>query len=137
MEFALIHKERRLQHKPHKADMMLVGQVRDKVCIMVDDIADTSITITRAAKVLVENGAKKVYAIITHAIMSGDAIKRIQQSSIDQVIVSDSIPQDEHLAQCSKIKVFEIAPIFAEAIRRVHNGESVSALFNDKTMLLV
>ncbi|CAG8484003.1 237_t:CDS:2 [Paraglomus occultum] len=137
VEFALIHKERRLQHKPHKADMMLVGQVRDKVCIMIDDIADTSITITRAAKVLVENGAKKVYAIITHAIMSGDAIKRIQQSAIDQVIVSDSIPQDEHLVQCSKIKVFEIAPIFAEAIRRVHNGESVSALFNDRTMLLV
>jgi len=103
MEFALINKERRLQHKPHKADMMLVGQVRDKVCIMIDDIADT----------------------ITSAF---------NRVPIDQVIV---YVRTNIWAQCSKIKVFEIAPIFAEAIRRVHNGESVSALFNDRTMLIV
>ncbi|CAG8645658.1 926_t:CDS:2 [Ambispora leptoticha] len=130
MDFALIHKERRSQHQPHKADMMLVGHVKDKVCILIDDIADTSFTITKAAKVLVDNGAQKVYAIITHAIMSGDAIQRIQSSVINQVIVSDSIPQEEHLQQCPKMRMFNVAPIFAEAIRRVHNGESVSALFN-------
>ncbi|CAG8466499.1 1011_t:CDS:2 [Ambispora gerdemannii] len=130
MDFALIHKERRSQHQPHKSDMMLVGHVKDKVCILIDDIADTSITITKAARVLVDNGAQKVYAIITHAIMSGDAIKRIQSSVIDQIIVSNSIPQEDHLQQCLKIRVFNIAPIFAEAIRRMHNGESVSALFN-------
>ncbi|KAF9160534.1 ribose-phosphate pyrophosphokinase [Actinomortierella ambigua] len=130
MEFALIHKERRQIQAPHKPDMMLVGDVRDKVCILIDDIADTSFTITKAAKVLAENGAKKIYAIITHAIMSGDAISRIQNSCIDQVIVSNSIPQEEHLANCPKMKVFNVAPIFAEAIRRIHNGESVSMLFD-------
>ncbi|KAF9177629.1 ribose-phosphate pyrophosphokinase [Haplosporangium sp. Z 767] len=130
MEFALIHKERRQIQAPHKLDMMLVGDVKDKVCILVDDIADTSFTITKAAKVLQLNGAKKIYAIITHAIMSGDAITRIQNSCIDQVIVSNSIPQEEHLAGCSKMKVFNVAPIFAEAIRRIHNGESVSMLFD-------
>ncbi|KAG0369405.1 ribose-phosphate pyrophosphokinase [Mortierella sp. AD032] len=130
MEFALIHKERRQIQAPHKSDMMLVGDVKDKVCILVDDIADTSFTITKAAKVLQQNGAQKIYAIITHAIMSGDAISRIQNSCIDQVIVSNSIPQEEHLAGCSKMKVFNVAPIFAEAIRRIHNGESVSMLFD-------
>ncbi|CAG8522518.1 17656_t:CDS:2 [Acaulospora morrowiae] len=135
MDFALIHKERRSQIPPHKSDTMLVGEVKDKVCILIDDIADTSFTITKAAKVLRENGANKIYAIITHGIMSGDAIQRIQESVIDQVIVSDSVPQEEHLEKCSKIKVFHIAPMFAEAIRRMHNGESVSALFGIMEML--
>ncbi|RHZ63253.1 hypothetical protein Glove_330g43 [Diversispora epigaea] len=135
MDFALIHKERRSQIQPHKTDLMLVGQVKDKVCILIDDIADTSLTITKAAKVLNANGAKKIYAIITHAIMSDDAIKRIQESVIDQVIVSDSIPQEDHMSRCSKIRVFHVASIFAEAIRRIHNGESISALFG-KTELL-
>jgi ribose-phosphate pyrophosphokinase len=130
MDFALIHKERRSQIQPHKTDMMLVGEVRDKVCILIDDIADTSFTITKAAKRLNESGAKKICAIITHGIMSGDALQIITTSAIDQVIVSDSVPQVDHLAQCSKMRVFNVAPIFAEAIRRIHNGESVSALFN-------
>ncbi|KAF9901694.1 ribose-phosphate pyrophosphokinase [Lobosporangium transversale] len=130
MEFALIHKERRQIQAPHKPDMMLVGDVKGKTCILVDDIADTSFTITKAAKVLQQNGAQKIYAIITHAIMSGDAIMRIQSSCIDQVIVSNSIPQEDHLQRCPKMKVFNVAPIFAEAIRRIHNGESVSMLFD-------
>jgi ribose-phosphate pyrophosphokinase len=130
MEFALIHKERRQIQAPHKPDMMLVGDVKGKTCILVDDIADTSFTITKAAKVLQLNGAQKIYAIITHAIMSGDAINRIQTSCIDQVIVSNSIPQEDHLTACPKMKVFNVAPIFAEAIRRIHNGESVSMLFD-------
>ncbi|KAF9431960.1 ribose-phosphate pyrophosphokinase [Entomortierella beljakovae] len=129
MEFALIHKERRQVQAPHKPDMMLVGDVKGKICILVDDIADTSFTITKAAKVLQQNGAQRIYAIITHAIMSGDAITRIQNSCIDQVIVSNSIPQETHLMGCPKMKVFNVAPIFAEAIRRIHNGESVSMLF--------
>ncbi|CAG8593413.1 4469_t:CDS:2 [Diversispora eburnea] len=135
MDFALIHKERRSQIQPHKTDLMLVGEVKDKVCILIDDIADTSLTITKAAKVLNANGAKKIYAIITHAILSGDAIKRIQESVIDQVIVSDSIPQEEHMSRCSKIRVFHVASIFAEAVRRIHNGESISALFGRTELL--
>ncbi|KAJ3051085.1 ribose-phosphate pyrophosphokinase [Rhizophlyctis rosea] len=132
MDFALIHKERRINATGSTAsssDMMLVGDVKDKVCILIDDIADTSFTITKAAKLLENNGATKIYALITHAIMSGDAMARIKRSHIDEVVVSNSVPQEEHLSACSKIKVFDIAPVFAEAIRRIHNGESVSFLF--------
>ncbi|KAJ1570004.1 ribose-phosphate pyrophosphokinase, partial [Nowakowskiella sp. JEL0078] len=127
MEFALIHKDRRLGSKKED-EMMLVGEVKDKVCILVDDILDTSHTITKAADALIESGAKKVYALITHAIMSGNALELINSSHIDEVIVSNSVPQDEHQARCSKIKVFDIAPLFAEAIRRIHNGESSETL---------
>ncbi|KAG1044740.1 hypothetical protein G6F25_001351 [Rhizopus arrhizus] len=130
MDFALIHKERRRPDKPQKHDLMLVGDVRDKVCILIDDIADTSFTITKAAKLLHENGAVKIYALITHAILSGDAIDRIQQSYLDHVIVTDSVPQDEHVKRCSKIKISPVASLFAEAIRRIHFGESVSVLFD-------
>lgn len=79
---------------------------------------------------LVNKGATKIYALITHGIMSGDAVRRIQESRIDEVIVSNSVPQSEHLKACSKMKVFDVAPIFAESIRRIHNGESVSFLFD-------
>lgn len=130
MDFALIHKERRRPDKPQKHDLMLVGDVRNKVCILIDDIADTSFTITKAAKLLHENGATMIYALITHAILSGDAVERIQQSYLDHVIVSDSVPQDYHVRKCSKISILQVAPLFAEAIRRIHFGESVSTLFN-------
>lgn len=130
MDFALIHKERRHTAQPYKQDLMLVGDVRGKVCILIDDIADTSFTITKAAKVLHENGATRIIALITHAILSGDAVERIEKSRIDEIVVSNSIPQDDHLHRCNKIRVFNIAPIFAEAIRRIHYGESVSMLFD-------
>ncbi|KAI9010909.1 phosphoribosyltransferase-like protein [Phycomyces nitens] len=130
MDFALIHKERRSPDKPLKPDLMLVGDVKDKVCILIDDIADTSFTITKAAKLLHEKGATKIYALITHAILSGDAVERIQKSYLDAVIVSNSVPQTEHTKKCSKIQTFSVAAIFAEAVRRTHNGESVSMLFD-------
>jgi ribose-phosphate pyrophosphokinase len=100
------------------------------VCILIDDIADTSITITKAAQLLHDQGAKRIVALITHAILSGDSISRINASYIDEVIVSNTVPQEEHRAKCGKIKVMDVAPFFAEAIRRIHNGESVSFLFN-------
>ncbi|CAO3698661.1 unnamed protein product [Rhizopus stolonifer] len=130
MDFALIHKERRRPDKPQKHDLMLVGDVRDRVCILIDDIADTSFTITKAAQLLHENGALKIYALIAHAILSGDAVDRIQQSYLDHVIVSDSIPQEVHLKKGSKIQVSPVSSLFAEAIRRIHFGESVSVLFD-------
>ncbi|KAJ3031824.1 UNVERIFIED_CONTAM: ribose-phosphate pyrophosphokinase [Siphonaria sp. JEL0065] len=145
MDFALIHKDRRIKVPTRSmsnvgtltatggshfvSDMMIVGHVRNRVCILIDDLADTSITITQAAKILKEHGATKIYAIITHAIMSGDAIDRINDSPIDEVIVSNTIPQDDHIKRCPKIKVFDVAPLLAEAIRRIHNGESISFLF--------
>lgn len=130
MDFALIHKERRRPDKPQKHDLMLVGDVRDRVCILIDDMLDTSFTVTKAAKLLHENGATKIYALVTHGVMSGDALERIEKSYLDKVIVSDSVPQEDHTRKCSKISTFTIAPLFAEAIRRIHNGESVSMLFD-------
>ncbi|ORY38041.1 phosphoribosyl pyrophosphokinase [Neocallimastix californiae] len=125
MAVALVHKDRGF----HNDEMSLVGNVKDKVCILIDDIIDTSSTITKAAELLVNHGAKKIYALITHAILSGDAIQRINDSVIDELIVSNSVPQDDHVKQCEKIKVFDIAPLFAETIRRIHNGESVSSQY--------
>jgi ribose-phosphate pyrophosphokinase len=111
--------------------MMLVGNVANRVCILVDDLADTSNTITRAAKLLKKEGATHVYALLTHGIFSGDAIARINASALDKVIVTNSVPQEEHLRLCSKLEVLEVGSVFAEAIRRVHHGESISALFWD------
>lgn len=132
MPFALIHKERRPTQITDRqnATMMLVGDVAERTAILVDDLADTSNTITRAAKLLKKEGATKVYALVTHGILSGDAIDRINASAIDKLVVTNSVDQTEHLAHCSKLEVLEIGNVFAEAIRRVHHGESISVLFN-------
>ncbi|KAL2852650.1 phosphoribosyltransferase-like protein [Aspergillus pseudodeflectus] len=131
VEFALIHKERRPTRITDRqnATMMLVGDVKDRTAILIDDLADTSNTITRAAKLLKKEGASKVYALVTHGILSGDAIDRINASSLDKVVVTNSVDQADHLRRCPKLEVLEIGHVFAEAIRRVHHGESISALF--------
>ncbi|KAI1911619.1 ribose-phosphate pyrophosphokinase [Ophidiomyces ophidiicola] len=131
MEFALIHKERRPTKITDRqnATMMLVGDVKDRTCILIDDLADTSNTITRAAKLLKKEGASKVYALVTHGILSGDAIDRINASALDKVVVTNTVDQDDHLKRCPKLEVLEVGHVFAEAIRRVHHGESISVLF--------
>ncbi|KAF3081737.1 ribose-phosphate pyrophosphokinase [Orbilia oligospora] len=132
MDFALIHKERRPTKITDRqnATMMLVGDISGRVAILVDDLADTSNTITRAAKLLKERGgATKVYALLTHGIFSGDAIARINASAIDQVVVTNSVPQNENTRACPKLKVLDVSSVFSEAIRRVHHGESISVLF--------
>ncbi|KAJ5235129.1 uncharacterized protein N7469_004297 [Penicillium citrinum] len=131
MEFALIHKERRPTKITDRqnATMMLVGDVRDRIAILIDDLADTSNTITRAAKLLKKEGASQVYALVTHGILSGDAIDRINASSLDKVVVTNSVDQGDHLRRCPKLEVLEVGHVFAEAIRRVHHGESISVLF--------
>ncbi|KAJ9154857.1 Phosphoribosyl pyrophosphokinase [Pleurostoma richardsiae] len=132
MSLSLIHKERQLMktYERQNASMMLVGDVANKVCILVDDMIDTGNTITRAAKLLKKEGATKVYAIVTHAVLSGDAVDRIKQSAIDRLVTTNSVPQDDHKTLLGdKLDVVDIAPIIAEAIRRSHHGESMSALF--------
>ncbi|KAJ5940681.1 hypothetical protein N7516_000849 [Penicillium verrucosum] len=131
MEFALIHKERRPTKITDRqnATMMLVGDVRDRITILIDDLADTSNTITRAAKLLKKEGASQVYALLTHGILSGDAIERINASALDKVVVTNSVDQVEHLRRCPKLEVLEVGHVFGEAIRRVHHGESISVLF--------
>ncbi|KAH1436212.1 hypothetical protein KXX32_006856 [Aspergillus fumigatus] len=131
MEFALIHKERRPTKITDRqnATMMLVGDVKDRTTILIDDLADTSNTITRAAKLLKKEGASQVYALVTHGILSGDAIDRINASALDKVVVTNSVDQSDHLRRCPKLEVLEVGHVFAEAIRRVHHGESISVLF--------
>ena len=130
---------------------MLVGDVKDRTAILIDDLADTSNTITRAAKLLKKEGASQVYALVTHGILSGDAIERINASALDKVVVTNTVAQEEHLRLCPKLEVLEVGHVFAEvkpvpnlvtfqslvhgsnvvpkAIRRVHHGESISVLF--------
>ncbi|KAH0832577.1 hypothetical protein Z517_03304 [Fonsecaea pedrosoi CBS 271.37] len=131
IEFALIHKERRPTKITDRqnATMMLVGDVTGKVAILIDDLADTSNTITRAAKLLKKEGASKVYALVTHGVLSGDAIERINASALDKVIVTNTVDQSHHVRRCPKLEVLEVGHVFAEAIRRVHYGESISVLF--------
>ncbi|TQR34574.1 ribose-phosphate pyrophosphokinase [Campylobacter sp. MIT 99-7217] len=106
--------------------MNIIGNVKDKDVILVDDIIDTAGTITKAAEVFKEKGAKSVMACCTHAVLSGPAYERISSGALDELVVTDTIPlKQEH----SKIKVLSVAPIFGEVIRRVYHNESVNSLF--------
>lgn len=129
VEFALIHKERKKANEV--ASMVLVGDVKDRVAILVDDMADTCGTICHAAEKLMEAGATKVYAILTHGIFSGPAISRINNACFEAVVVTNTIPQDGHMKECPKVRCIDVSMMFAEAVRRTHNGESVSYLFSN------
>ncbi|KAF3765476.1 hypothetical protein M406DRAFT_67918 [Cryphonectria parasitica EP155] len=127
LPFALIHKER---PRPNEVGrMVLVGNVVDKVCILVDDMADTCGTLAKAAAVVKENGAREVVAIVTHGILSGPAIDNINKSALSQVVVTNTVPLGDKLERCPKLKVMDVSGTLAESIRRTHNGESVSYLF--------
>lgn len=125
--FAIIHKERKKANEV--ASMTLVGDVEGKECVLVDDMADTCGTLVKAADKLLEHGASRVIAIVTHGLFSGDAIAKINKSRIHRVVITNTCPNEDKLKHCDKIDIINVAPIFAEAIRRTHNGESVSYLF--------
>jgi len=110
--------------------MMLVGDVAGRTAVLIDDLADTSNTITRAAKLVKKEGATKVIALVTHGILSGEAIDRVNASALDKVVVTNSVDQSDNQRRCPKLEVLEVAHVFAEAIRRVHHGESISVLFS-------
>lgn len=93
---------------------MLVGDVRNRTVIVVDDLADSANTITRAAKLLKKEGATVVFALLTHGLFSGDAIERINRSALDKVVVTNSVPQEEHKRLCPKLEVLEVGSLFAE-----------------------
>jgi ribose-phosphate pyrophosphokinase len=129
VDFALIHKERKKANEV--ASMVLVGSVAGKVAILIDDMADTCGTLCMAADKLVDAGATEVYAFITHAILSGPAAQRIKDSKLTALVVTNSCPHDGPKAVTDKIRTIDISPTLAEAVRRTHNGESISYLFND------
>ena len=109
--------------------MNIIGEVEDRVCVMVDDMADTAGTITEAARALMEAGARSVFALATHPVLSGPAIKRIEESPIEEMIVTDSIALRDDARDCKKLKVVTVSRLLAEAIRRINNEESISSLF--------
>ena len=97
--------------------------------MIVDDIVDTAGTLTESARALHEAGAARVSAAITHPVLSGPAIKRIEESPLEELVVTDSIPLRRDARDCTKLRVESIAPLLSEAIRRINNEESVSSLF--------
>ncbi len=128
-ELAIIDK-RRPRANESKV-MNIIGDVRDKTCIIVDDIVDTSGTLCEAARALKDKGAGKVVAYITHPVLSGPAIERIGASALDELVVTDSIPLSEAAQACARIRQLSLAEMLAETMRRVNNDESVSELFVD------
>jgi ribose-phosphate pyrophosphokinase len=109
--------------------MNIVGEVDGRTCIMVDDMVDTAGTLTEGARALRDAGARQIYAAITHPILSGPAIKRIVESPLEGVVVTDSIPLRADARDCMKLEVVSIASLLGESIRRITNEESVSSLF--------
>jgi len=115
---------------PNVAEVMhIIGDVEGKVALIVDDMVDTAGTLTQAAKALAENGAKSVCASSTHAVLSGPAIGRINNSHIEEMVVTNSVPLSEEGQKCEKITVLSVASLLGEAIRRIHSDDSVSSLF--------
>lgn len=115
---------------PNRATVMnLIGDVKGKEVLMVDDMIDTAGTISEGAKAIFKAGAKKIIAGCTHGVLSGPALKRLNEAPIDQVVVTNTIALNGKNQECAKIKVLSVAPILGEAIKRIHNEESVSSLF--------
>jgi ribose-phosphate pyrophosphokinase len=126
-DLAIIDKRRAVANESEV--MNIIGEVEGKVCIVPDDIIDTAGTLCNAAKALKDNGAKAVKAYITHPVLSGPAIERLNKSEIDELIVTNSIPLNKDAKKCSKIRVISIANIIAECITRLSNEESLSEMF--------
>jgi ribose-phosphate pyrophosphokinase len=126
-DLAIIDKKRERANESNV--MHIIGDVKGKVCVIVDDIVDTAGTLANGALALVEAGAKKIVACCSHAVLSGPAISRIMGSPIEEIIVTDTIPLKADAQMCQKITVLSVAPLLAEAIKRIYSESSVSELF--------
>ena len=111
------------------AEMNVIGEVNGRIAILVDDMVDTAGTLTAAAKALKDGGARAVIACCTHAVLSGPAIARVQASSLEELVVTNSIPVTEAASATGKVRVLSLATLIGESIRRIHNEESISSLF--------
>jgi ribose-phosphate pyrophosphokinase len=126
-ELAIVDKRR---SAPNQAKAMaIIGDVKDKTAIIIDDMVDTAGTLVEASGVIVKNGAKAVHAYCTHPVLSGPAIERIEHSSLNSLVATDTIPLTEEAQKCDKIKTLSIAKLVGEAIMRSFRGDSVSSLF--------
>ena len=128
-DLAIIDKRR---PQPNEAQVMhIIGDVAGRDCIVVDDIVDTASTLCRAVEALKEHGAAKVAAYITHPVLSGKAIKNIENSVLDEIVVTDTIPLNEEAKICSRIRALSLSHMIAEAIRRISGAGSLSKMFID------
>ncbi len=128
-DLAIIDKRR---PKPNVSKVMnIIGEVEGRSCVLVDDLVDTAGTLCKAAGALKEHGAALVVAYCTHAVLSGDAISNIENSALDELVVTDTIPLSPAARACKRIRVLSVAEMLAEAMHRVNTEESVSSLFMD------
>lgn len=130
-DMAIIDKRR---PKANVSEVMhVIGDIDGRNCVIMDDMIDTAGTLVKAAEVLKERGAKKVYAYCTHPVFSGPAIERITQgSALDEVVITNTIPLNAEALNCKKIRQLSVAPLIAETIQRIASGESVMSLFDDQ-----
>ncbi|WP_370979662.1 ribose-phosphate pyrophosphokinase [Agaribacterium sp. ZY112] len=129
IELAIIDKRR---PTANVAEIMnIIGEIEGRTCLLVDDMVDTAGTLCNAALALKEHGAKKVVAYATHAVLSGPAIERLNNSELDELVVTDSIPLSEEAKNCQAVRQLSLADMLAEAMRRISNEESLSAMFNE------
>ena len=128
-ELAIIDKRR---PRPNEARVMhVIGDVEDRDCIIVDDLVDTAGTLTEAARALKQAGARKVVAYCTHPVLSGPAVKNLEASVLDELVVTDTIPLAPEAERCERVRQLSIAELLAESMRRISTEESVSSLFVD------
>ncbi|KAF9071078.1 phosphoribosyltransferase-like protein [Rhodocollybia butyracea] len=132
VEFALIHRKRdgKALDAPERMEI-LVGDVKDKVAILVDDMIDTGATLALATRTLHEKGAKSIHALVTHGLLSSINLSMVERLPLEHLVVTNTIPQNKNKNGCSKLTVIDISPTIAESIRRTHNGESISLLFGE------
>ena len=126
-ELAIVDKRR--ARAGEVESMTVIGDVKGRTCILVDDICDTAGTLCKAAELLQEQGAKEVHAYITHGVLSGPAIERLNESVLSRVWVTNSIPQTEKVKNCSRLEVLSVGSLVGEAVKRIHHGDSISSLF--------
>ena len=111
--------------------MNVIGDVEGRTCVMIDDMVDTAGTLCQAADILKEKGATKVVAYATHAVLSGNAINNINNSTLDELVITNTIPLTAEAIGCSKIRQLSIAPTLANVIRRISKEQSISSIFTD------
>jgi len=129
-ELAIIDKRR---PKANVSEVMhVIGEIEGRTCVIMDDMIDTAGTLVKAAEVLKERGALKVFAYCTHPVFSGPAVERLSASQIDEVVITNTIPLNGAGRACPKIRQLSVASLFAETIRRISDGESVTSLFSDQ-----
>ncbi|RKZ40032.1 MAG: ribose-phosphate diphosphokinase [Gammaproteobacteria bacterium] len=128
-DLAIIDKRRPRQNEA--IVMNIIGEVENRTCIIIDDMVDTAGTLCEAAGALKKNGAAKVVAYCTHPVLSGKAVKNLEASGLDELVVTDTIPLKENAAACEKIRQLSMAEMLAETMRRISEEESVSSLFMD------